>query len=125
MGMALILLGIGCAIFAAAAAMGARHARRADESGDVDPMLDAALRGVRFNKMLSYLGADRTQYLTTASSEEIDRHLQRCRKCPSKHTCDRCLGYGKRVQDMHFCPNYDELMLLSSRITQGQARKTG
>lgn len=70
----------------------------------------------RFYKMLEFLGADPDEYLRTIPIEDINQQIERCSSCPQPDYCDRCLGDGKQVDNMDFCPNHPSLSEHSKTI---------
>ena len=67
----------------------------------------------RLSKMLSYIGIHIDDYVMRIPLNDIKKHIANCKSCPDTETCDRLLGNGEYVSDMHFCPNYDSLMTYS------------
>ena len=70
----------------------------------------------RLYKMLSYLGVDFDKYLNKIPQRVILHHVTNCRACSNIPTCDQCLRDGKVIADMHFCPNFHSLMVLSRTL---------
>jgi hypothetical protein len=68
------------------------------------------MRKLRMHRMLTFLGARPDEYVKAVAAPVIERQLYRCTHCRTLDICDRCLGNGKRVRDMHFCPNYPSLI---------------
>lgn len=81
------------------------------------PLL-AALKRYRYFKMLKYLHVDVDRYVDVVQEDTLTIHLNRCAACASAIACDECLRDGRRVYDLHFCPNYDELIAESRLMSQ-------
>jgi hypothetical protein len=70
----------------------------------------------RLSNMLRYLRIPMNYYISNLPKDEIRKHIHRCGACPNIDTCDRCLRYGEAF-DMHFCPNYDSLMVYKTSLS--------
>ncbi|MCK5639806.1 MAG: hypothetical protein KAJ19_03375 [Gammaproteobacteria bacterium] len=75
---------------------------------------------LRLSHMLTFLGADLDEYLDKVPREEIEKHIHNCKECKALQTCDDCLGNGRPVSDMNFCPNYRSLTLHSKTLADHQ-----
>ncbi|UCE88338.1 MAG: hypothetical protein JSW10_08225 [Pseudomonadota bacterium] len=67
------------------------------------------VRRLRLAKMVEHLGVDLGEYIARMPRAAIARHIQNCRRCSDVDTCDAIFRDGRRISDMHFCPNYGSL----------------
>jgi len=67
------------------------------------------VKGLRLNKMLQFIGADRDEFLRVIPEPDIDQLIERCSYCGTIDTCDSYMRDGHRVESMSFCPNYKSL----------------
>lgn len=75
------------------------------------------VRRLRLAKMVEFLGVDLRDYIARMPRPTIARHIQNCRRCRDVETCDAMFRDGRRVADMHFCPNYGSLNANSRNFT--------
>lgn len=71
--------------------------------------------GLRIQKMLGCLGLSTKGYVRKAFSSEVEMHLNRCQQCATTTQCDAALTNGDTSHADTFCPNFPDLIRLSSR----------
>jgi len=96
-----------------------RQRRRAHET-----LLERVKR-LRFYKMLTYLGADPDEYLRAVPLADINQQMQRCMACTTLEICDRCLGEGRRVDNLDFCPNHQSISEHSKTVFEHRLHDAG
>ncbi|MEZ5541351.1 MAG: DUF6455 family protein [Pseudomonadota bacterium] len=78
------------------------------------------LENFRLSKMLTALGIDIDEYLSTERVVDIHTHMQRCGACENVGECDERLAGGKLTDDdIGFCNNEESLQQIA------RARATG
>lgn len=78
--------------------------------------LSKKLQSLRLNKMLSALGIETDNYLSTQRKIDITRHMDACNQCKNTKECDQHLTDGDIDPDsIMYCNNEKELQELVSQ----------
>lgn len=73
-------------------------------------ILMEALSRRRYFKFLSRVGVDVERYLDVIPVSRLCLHMERCEHCPNQKRCDAFLDQNRHEHDLHFCPNYNDLL---------------
>ena len=73
------------------------------------------VEALAIQRMLKFVGVGTGRYLRRESAPVVEVQLLRCQHCPNPQACEGFLAGDRSSHPIEFCPNYGQLLRLSSK----------